>query len=156
MIEVKAWRDWERQRVLAVVRDSESGVIFGRGAVFTPSDPAVALPAEAYAIDISDRDFERVLQALNELDTGEKAPGDAYALRRDLDREAARVDKLIDFAIQTAKRGTRKRKRKALGAPGMLVGPKGPPGPPGAVGARGPEGPPGPPGPSIPTIGDNA
>lgn len=137
MIQAKAHRDWMRQRIRVLVRDPEVGLIYGNMDVFDESELPAGneLPPNAWVIDLPERFFPQILAALNEIESGEKAPGDAYALRRDLDREAARVDKLLDFAIQTAT------KVPPPGfTPGMLQGPPGPAGPPGPMGLRGPAG----------------
>lgn len=137
MIQAKAHRDWARQHIRVIVRDTDTGMIFGYDKIYRPEDlaPGAELPDDAWALDLHERYFPAILAALNEIESGEKAPGDAYALRRDLDREAARVDKLLDFAIQTAT------KVPPPGfTPGMLQGPPGPAGPPGPMGLRGPAG----------------
>lgn len=140
MIQARAHRDWARQRIFVVVRDTDTGMIFGPDRIFQPADfeHGQELPVEAYALIISERYFEQVLAALNEVATSEKAPGDAYALRRDLDHEKERVDKMLEVLIAGA-----------MTPPLMVnqaVGQQGPPGPQGAPGPVGPPGPPGHPG----------
>ena len=140
MINVRAHREWDAQRVRVMVTDDDHGVIFGRdGAIYHRAEfaPGATLPDEVYVLSLSDRHFEQILAALNELHTGEKAPGDAYALRRDLDREAGRVDKMLDVVLDLAH-------NQRVVVPGMAA--TGPPGPKGDVGPMGPRGPKGDPG----------
>lgn len=128
MIQVKAYRDWMMQRVRVVVRDPEAGIIFGRDDIYRMDElpPGVELPANAIAVDLSDRYFPEILAALNELSNGEKAPGDAYALRRDLDREHARVDQLLAVVIGELQREPTV--TNVLQGPQGPMGPAGPPG----------------------------
>lgn len=92
--------------MLGIVRvflmDDETHYVFGRDRVFTPEDAGSGrmLPEGAAIVELSYQWIDLVVAALNEHRSGEKAPGDAYALRRDLDHEKGRVDKLIDFAME--------------------------------------------------------
>lgn len=85
--------------------DDDTGMVFGRNRQWTREEiPAGAmLPEGAAIVELNYQWYDLVLKALNEHASQEKAPGDAYALRRDLDHEKDRVDKLIDFALEAAR-----------------------------------------------------
>jgi hypothetical protein len=108
MIRTRVVEDWSRGRVRVLVMDDETRMVFGPNRVFTPEDDDMPpanreLPDEAFMVDLPYQQAQLVTDALQEHFAGQKAPGDAYALRRDLDHEKTRVDKLLDFAIEAAR-----------------------------------------------------
>jgi hypothetical protein len=105
MIKARVLEDFMSGHIRVLLHDPETQMVFGRDQIFGPGDvaPNAQLPDEAFLLNINRQYVDLVLAALNEHFAGEKAPGDAYALRRDLEHEKDRTDKLLDFVLEIAR-----------------------------------------------------
>lgn len=93
--EIERWR-------LGMVTDLESGdrLYHGRDGVTVIVGLGMEPPKEAWLVDIPDHFTREVFAQLAQHVHAAAAPGDAYALRRDLDHEKGRVDRFIDHVLR--------------------------------------------------------
>lgn len=93
----------ERVRI-AVVHDSGDGhrTFAGAAGPVYITEPGEQPPDEAWLLSLPYESADVVIEALVRWRDKAPAPGDALALRRDLDAERGRTDKLIDAVIGLA------------------------------------------------------
>lgn len=69
----------------------------------TPPDPEPVLNCDPYVLDCREDVARAVYETLRAKYEGDRAPGDAQALRRDLDAERDRTDGLLRYVMDTGK-----------------------------------------------------